>query len=75
MERMHDAAYLLDEIAKGKTLYIHTCTRVTKINKACVDKFAKLNHPVLKNGAKTGKLLVASGHKYVDASHCALVLE
>jgi hypothetical protein len=72
--QMHDASYLLDEIAKGKTLYIQTCLRTTKVDKRCADRFAKAGVPVLKNG-KNGALLLASGRSYVDASGCALVLQ
>ncbi len=71
---MHDAAYLLSEIANGRTLFLSTCTRITKVDQRCVDRFARAGLPVLKNGSKTGKLLVASGSKYLDASLCSLEL-
>ena len=71
---MHDASYLMSEINAWKTLYIQTSLRTTKIDKRCVDRFAKGGHAVLKNG-KTGALLMASGSKFVDASLCRLVLQ
>jgi len=71
---MHDTAHLLSEIAKGKTLYVRTMTRITKVDSACVARFAKGGHVVLKNGAVTGKPLMASGKGFVDISFCSLVL-
>ena len=71
---MHDASYLLSQIKEGKTLYVQTSLRTTKIDKRCVDRFAKGGHVVLKNG-KNGALLMASGSKFVDASLCRLVLQ
>jgi hypothetical protein len=62
------------EVAKGRTLYVQTHTRTTKIDQRCVDRFAKGGHVVLKDG-KDGKLLMASGRKFVDASLCRLVLQ
>ena len=59
------------EVAKGRTLYVQTHTRTTKIDQRCVDRFAKGGHVVLKDG----KLLMASGRKFVDASLCRLVLQ
>jgi len=70
---MHDASYLLSEISQGKTLYIQTSLHTTKIDKRCVDRFAKGGHVVLKN-SKNGNLLMASGARFVDASLCRLVL-
>lgn len=70
---LHDAAYLLSEIAKGRTLFLSTCTRITKVDQRCVSRFAACGLPVLKN-SKSGKLLVASGRKYLDASLCSLEL-
>jgi hypothetical protein len=72
---MQNAAYLLGEIAKGKTLFIRSCTRITRITPKTLATWTKSGHTLLKNGAKDGKLLMASGRKFVDISLCALVLE
>jgi len=71
---MHDTAHLLSEIAKGKTLYIRTMTRITKVDQKCVARFAKNGNVVLKNGATTGRPLMASGRKFVDIGFCDLEL-
>jgi len=60
------ADFLLAEIAKGKTLYIQTATHITKVDQACVDRFNQAGRqPVLANGSRTKKLLVAKGELYV----------
>jgi hypothetical protein len=73
--QMQDAAYLLAEIAAGKTLRVCTCTRITEITPRTLASWTKAGHVILKNGAKTGRLLMASGNKFVDISLCALELE
>lgn len=71
---MTSAAYLLGQIAAGKTLRVATCTRITEITPRTLASWNKAGHVLLKNGAKTGRLLMASGNKFVDISLCALSL-
>lgn len=63
---------LLDRIASGSTLFIHTYTRITKVDQRCVERFAKVGIPVLKNGAD-GRLRMASGRSFVLIDGCSLV--
>lgn len=48
-------------INSGKTIYIHTHTKIIKINKKISDKFTE-EHPVLKATEKS--LYVSAGKKY-----------
>lgn len=52
---------LMSLINSGKTIYIHTQTKVIMINKKIADKFTA-DHPVLKATEKS--LYVSSGKKY-----------
>ena len=71
--KMHDAAYLLCQIANGRTLYISTYGHVTKITQRDVVKFAKANLDLLTNDDK-GNLYSRSGKSRVDISYAALEL-
>ena len=55
----------------GATVDIVTMTRVTRIDAKAVARFEKVNCKILKESAD-GRLLVASGRKYLDCSHNAL---
>jgi hypothetical protein len=71
--KLHDAEYLLSQIAAGMTLYIKTWTVTTKIDKRAVDRFAKINRAILINDSK-GALRMSSGNHYVDCSFAAINL-
>jgi hypothetical protein len=71
---MLDASYLLAEITSGKTLRVCTCTRITEITPRTLARWIKSGHTILKNGKTSGRLLMASGNKFVDISLCALEL-
>lgn len=76
---MHDAEWLLQEIAGGRTLYVRTCTRTTVITPACLKRWQARRLVLLKQGARPagggpGKLLMAAGNKFVDISLCRLEL-
>lgn len=59
---------LLEVIANGKTLYITTYTKSTKITAKTVSKFAALGIPVLK--AKNNSMYMASGKNFVCIDYC-----
>ena len=67
------AAELLTAIESGRTLYVGTHLRTTKIDAKTVAKFAAAGVPVLRDG-KDGHLYMASGRKYVDCHYCKLTL-
>ena len=70
---LHDAAYLLSAIASGQTLRVATCTRITEITPKTLARWTKHGRTLLKNGA-TGRLLMASGRKFVDIGYCSIHL-
>jgi hypothetical protein len=70
---LHDAAFLLAAIASGQTLRVTTYTRITEITPKTLTRWNSAGHTLLKNGS-TGSLLMASGRKFVDISHCGLTL-
>lgn len=65
------AEQLIAMAASGATIDIVTMTRVTRIDAKVVARFAKAGCCVLKESTD-GRLLVASGRKYLDCSHNAL---
>lgn len=65
------AAELIALARSGATVDIVTMTRVTRIDARTVSRFEKAGAPVLKDSSD-GRLLVASGRKYLDCSHNAL---
>lgn len=65
------ATDLLAQIAAGATVDIVTATRAWRIDAKVVAKFAKAGLPILKDSAD-GRLLMASGRRYVDCSHTAI---
>ena len=68
-------ANYLAAIAAGKTLYVMTYTRTTKIDAKTVAKFAAAGHPVLKAEAgPEGHVLMASGRKYVSIKYATVRL-
>ena len=68
-----DAAYLLAAIASGQTLRIATYTRITEITPETLARWTKNGHTLLQNG-ESGRLLMASGRKFVDISYCSIHL-
>lgn len=64
---------IVEEIKAGKTLYIQTCTKTTKIDRKTVEKFEKIERPVLKI-SKDGDLLLSSGNSYVSCKYCRITL-
>ncbi len=68
-------ATILAAIAAGKTFYVCTYTRTTKIDAKTVAKFAAAGVPVLKAEAgANGHVLMASGRKYVSIKYATLRL-
>ena len=69
-----DLKTILEEIEKGKTLYITNYLRCTKINQKTVLSWRKIGREVLRQG-KSGSLYVASGKKYlcIDGNGLTLV--
>lgn len=57
----------------GATIDIVTMTRTTRIDAKAVARFEKSGHVILKESAD-GRLLVASGRKFLDCSYNALVI-
>ena len=68
-----DATEILAAIKTGRTLYIQTRLRTTKIDARTVAKFDAAGVPVLKTG-KDGHLYVAEGRRYVDAHYATVTL-
>jgi len=62
--------YILMRMKNGAELYISNHMHCWKINQKTVDKFDKLNHPVLIE--KSDGLYMASGKKYVSIKYCKL---
>ena len=65
------AAQLIAMAKAGATIDIVTMTRITRIDAKAVARFEKSGHTILKESAD-GRLLVASGRKFLDCSHNAL---
>ncbi len=65
------AAELLALIAAGATVDVITYTRAWRVDRKVVAKFAKANMPIFKDAAD-GRLLMASGRRYVDCSGTAI---
>jgi hypothetical protein len=68
-----NAAELLDAINFGKTLYVHTYTTVTPIDRKTIARFDRAGYPLLKDG-KDGHLYMAQGRRYVDCHFATLIL-
>lgn len=68
-----NATEILAQIKTGKTLYIATHLRITKIDAKTVAKFDAAGVPVLKTG-KNGHLYMAAGRKYVDCHYASVRL-
>jgi len=63
---------LMDFIRSGKTVYIQTATRCTKIDKKCLTKFEKGGHTLLK--AVKDSVYMASGSKFVCINYCKITV-
>lgn len=71
MDPRPTAAELLALIATGATVDIVTALRAWRIDARVVARFEKAGMPVLKD-ASDGRLLMASGRRYLDCSHVAI---
>lgn len=69
-----DANAILAAIQSGRTLFIRNALHTWKIDAKVLARFAKLGAAVLKDGAKPGHLLMASGRKFVRIDLCRLDL-
>jgi hypothetical protein len=70
--RLTDAAYVLSEIAAGRTFYICTAARITKIVQKNVAAFAKAGYSLLET--RGGSLYMRAGKKLVSCSGASLRL-
>ena len=69
-----NATEILAAIKTGRTLYIQTATRTTKIDARTVAKFDAAGVPILKTG-KDGHLYMAVGRNYVDTHYARVTLD
>lgn len=68
-----NASDLIAAIVAGKTLYVQTCTRTTKIDAKTVASWREAGRTLLKD-AKGGGMLMAQGRKFVRIDLARLTL-
>lgn len=61
---------ILDIIKSGKTIYISTATRSTKITPKTLNNWEKSGHTLLKAVGKN--MFMASGNKFVCIDYCSI---
>jgi hypothetical protein len=71
MTRRPTANELIAMALDGATVDIVTMTRVTRIDRKTVQRFAKIGRPVLRDSTD-GRLMVSAGKKYLDCSYNTL---
>jgi hypothetical protein len=59
-----------DALDSGKTVYISSATRVTKVTPKTAKKFAAINRPVFK--VASDSLYMTSGNKYLCINYCSI---
>lgn len=64
-----NAEVLLGLLAAGRTVYIATHYRVTKITPKVAQRWIAAGRPVLKNDTRDGHLMLGSGRSYVDCQY------
>lgn len=74
MTNKPNTSELLEALKAGKTVYICTATRITKLTKKVLDRFNKAGAVLLKQG-KSGSAYMASGKKFVCIDYCNIVIE
>ena len=61
---------IIETIESGKTVYITSMTRSTKITKATLKRWEKNGHTLLKSSGNS--MYVASGSKFVCIDYCKI---
>ena len=64
---------MIEVIEAGRTVYVTTCTRSTKITKATLARWTKNGHTLLK--ASGDSMYMASGSKFVCIDYCKITAE
>jgi predicted secreted protein len=64
---------ILELINAGRTVYVSTMTRCTKLDKRALDRFAKGGHTMLK--AVGNSMYMAAGSKFVCIDLCKFTVE
>jgi flagellar biosynthesis/type III secretory pathway chaperone len=59
---------ILEAVESGKTVYISTATKNTKIDKKAIERFKKANAILFKADEKS--MYMASGKKFVCIDYC-----
>lgn len=65
-------AKILEVINSGKTIFVCTPLRATKITKKTIAQFEKIGRPVLK--AKGDSMYMTSGNGYVCIDYCRITV-
>lgn len=63
-------AKILEALDAGKTIYIQTALRITKVSLKDVRKFAAINRPLFKADAKS--LYISAGKRYDCIDFCRI---
>ena len=66
-------AWITDALASGKTIYVSTALRHTKITPKTAAQFAAANHPLFKASATS--LYMAVGRRYDCIDYCQITAQ
>ena len=70
MTAQEKMAKILEVLQSGKTVYIQTALRVTKVSAKDAEKFAAINRPLFK--ADTKSLYISAGNRYDCIDFCKI---
>ena len=72
MNATEKLAKILEVLNAGKTVYIQTALRITKVTAKDVAKFAAINRPLFKADAKS--LYISAGKRYDCIDFCKITV-
>ena len=67
---MGKSAWIEERLAEGKTVYLGTALRLTKVTPRTMRRFTDAGTPLFK--VTGGHLLMLEGRHYVNADYCSL---
>jgi hypothetical protein len=68
MDATTKLAKIEEALAAGKTIYIQTALRITKVTAKNVRQFAAINRPLFKTDGKS--LYISAGNRYDCIDYC-----